>query len=72
MHIVRGTFIFDNLLSKLDLTKVGDKNWDFKDKNISKVFQMLDEGKKEVEVYNYLEVAFAKFFHELSIKEDEE
>ncbi len=65
---VANKYIIENLkgLKKQDLKQTNGVFNDFKNEHIDTVFRMLEEGKTKREVSIFLELAFAKMYHDLS------
>ncbi|PHO00921.1 hypothetical protein CSC82_26310, partial [Rhodobacteraceae bacterium 4F10] len=53
-------------LKKEDLYKEGGDFYNFKHTHLNTILKMLEEGKTNMEVSIFLEIAFAKMFHTLS------
>ncbi|MDG3583369.1 hypothetical protein, partial [Galbibacter pacificus] len=56
------TIHFDNILNADPPFK------EFKDKHISKVFTMLENGKSREDIQTYLEIQFADMYHKKALK----
>lgn len=57
-----------NDIKYLDLKEPKGLLYDFKKKHLNTIFKLLEEGKTNIEVAIYIEIAFAKMYHQESLK----